>query len=77
MKKAIQLVGVIAVCLASCNKDTKTVAPLTKEAIAAKVDSITEIRFREMEANSNRDLGYRLKIEVKAKADSILNARHQ
>lgn len=61
-----------AFCLLACNKETTP--PLTKQEIKQKIDSITSIRIKELDAMAQRDLQHRIKIEVKINADSILNA---
>jgi hypothetical protein len=56
----------------SCNKE---VPPLTKEQVKQKIDSLVKIRRLESDEQAKVDLDHRLKIEVKVKVDSILNAR--
>lgn len=58
----------------ACSK-TPEPKPLTKEQIKKAIDSITQVRIQEASAMAARDLDYRMRIEVKVKADSILNAR--
>jgi len=48
---------------------------MSKEEIARKADSITKARIIESDAAARKDLERRIKIEVKVKADSILNAK--
>ncbi len=57
--------------MASCNKEPE---PLTKEEIKHKIDSLTAERIKESDEQAKRDLNHRMKIEVKVKVDSILNA---
>lgn len=59
--------------MTGCNKNEQR--PLSKEEIQYKIDSITNIRIRELDAMSLRDLNHRIKIEVKIKADSLLNLK--
>ena len=72
MRKILFGLIILGIGFASCNKDTQ---PLTKQEIKQKVDSITNLRIQELDAQSQRDLEHRIKIEVKVKVDSILNAR--
>ena len=74
MKKNIVALLLISLAVASCNKDPQ---PLSKKEIQQKIDSITTSRIKEMDERSKKDLEVRITIEVKVKADSILNARLQ
>jgi len=74
MKKIILAIGVISLGMASCNKEPQ---PLTKTEIKQKVDSIATARIKELDIQAQKDLEYRITIEVKVKADSILNAKMQ
>ena len=49
--------------------------PLSAKELKQKTDSIISARTKELEDMARVDLEYRLKIEVRAKSDSILNAR--
>ena len=62
---------VVGFGFASCNKE---VTPLTKQEIKQKIDSITNARIKELDHLSQRDLDHRIKIEVKVKVDSMVNA---
>ncbi len=66
---ALLLLGCV---FSSCNKQPTA---LTKEEIRFKVDSITKVRIAESDAQAQRDLDHRMKIEVKVKVDSIVNAK--
>ena len=46
---------------------------MTKAEIKHKIDSITSVRMKESDLQSQRDLEHRIVIEVKVKADSIAN----
>ena len=72
MKKIILVLGVISLGVASCKKE---VQPLTKNQIQQKIDSITTARIKESDELAKKDLELRITIEVKAAADSILNAQ--
>jgi len=61
-----------AFILASC-KDRQRA--LTETQIKAKVDSLVGIKVQELATQSAEDLDRRMSIEVKAKADSIVQAR--
>lgn len=63
----------IALMLSACSKEVKK--PLSKEEIQRQVDSIAQARVREMERDAQKELEYRIKIEVKIKADSILQEK--
>ncbi|MFI5196495.1 MAG: hypothetical protein ACHQD8_05350, partial [Chitinophagales bacterium] len=58
---------------ASCDKEQPQ--PLTKEEINKKIDSLTKVQVTESNDQAKRDLEHRIKIEVKVKVDSILNAQ--
>ena len=48
---------------------------MSKQEVAWKIDSITKAQTVESAERARRDLEYRIKIDVKVKADSILHAR--
>lgn len=74
MSKAVYiLLSVVVLSSASCVKE-KTARPLSKKEIQQKVDSIMNVRSKQLEEDARRDLQLRLRIEVKAKADSLLRA---
>jgi hypothetical protein len=54
----------------SCEKQVQKT--LTKQEIQNKIDSIVTIRLKEVDEQANLELNHRIKIEVKVKADSIL-----
>ncbi len=64
---------VSAITWTSCTKE-KAAVPLTKKEIKQQVDSIMNARSKAIIEQANRDLQYRLKIEVKGKADSLIKA---
>jgi len=72
MRKILPAFILLALVIASCNKEPQ---PLTKQEIKQKVDSITSIRIKESDELSRIDLDRRIKIEVKVKVDSIVNAK--
>lgn len=74
MMKKILLVPALLLVLgaASCSKEEPL---LTKEQVKFKVDSISKAHAKESEDQAIKDLNYRMKIEVKVKADSIVSAR--
>jgi len=75
MKKALlALILISGVGFTACNKEP---VPLTKEQIKQKIDSITAYRIKELDEMAQKDLEHRIKIEVKVKADSIVNAAMQ
>ena len=53
----------------SCNKEVKI--PLTKQEIQTRIDYISKKRLQEVDETAQKELEYRIKIEVKVKADSI------
>lgn len=61
----------VFVLLASCEK--KVAPPLSPEQIRQKIDSIVAEKVQVVEERAAKDLEHRIKIEVKVKADSILN----
>jgi len=58
----------------SCNKEAE---PLTRQQVKQQTDSLIHVRIKESDEQAKIDLERRLKIEVKVKVDSILNARLQ
>ena len=72
MRKTI-LAFIILASLYSCNKEPQ---PLSKAEIKQRIDSITSIRIRESDEMARKDLDHRMKIEVKVKVDSIINAKY-
>lgn len=75
MSRILLSVGLVLIGLSSCKKETPK--PLTEQEIQHRIDSISEIRFRDLELRAQKDLRHRIKIEVKVKADSIRNALKQ
>ncbi len=73
MTKQINIIILFSLIFVSCNKTTPI---LSKKEINKKVDSIVNIRIKEIDKESERDLEHRIKIELKVKADSIINARN-
>ncbi len=59
--------------LSSCKKEVKV--PLTEQEIQNRIDSITHKRLLEVDELAYKELEYRIKIEVKVKADSIREAK--
>lgn len=57
--------------LAACNQDNEH----SETFVQAKVDSIVGARMEEINRRAMEDLDQRMTIEVKQKADSIINAR--
>jgi hypothetical protein len=74
MKKIVLFVSVLSLGWASCKKENAT-RPLTKQEIRQKIDSILVEKDKELEEAGKVDLTLRYKIEVRAKTDSIINAR--
>lgn len=68
--KKIMILFLAAIAIQSCSKEEPK--PLTKEEIAQQVDSIAKQRIKLVEEEATKELEYRMKIEVKIKADSIL-----
>ena len=74
MRKLIIVLSIISITWASCTKE-KGPQVLTKLQIQKQVDSIMTERNKDLEQQGQKDLQSRLKIEVKVKADSIINAK--
>ncbi len=73
MKRTLFIVTVIfCTGFFACNKP---VQPLTKQEISRKIDSAVKAGTAESDQAAYIDLERRMKIEVKVKVDSILNAR--
>jgi hypothetical protein len=64
----IVLIGTVISC-------TKEAPPPSKKEINAAIDSLVSQRVQDLQAQASADLDRRIAIEVKAKADSILDAR--
>ncbi len=75
MNKVLLAFSVMLVCLSSCDKEVPQ--PLTKEQIQQQIDSLAKIRMHEVDEQAKVELEHRIKIEVKIKADSILQAMLQ
>lgn len=72
MKGAIIITGMLLVAgMAACKKEERV---MTKKEIVAKADSIIATRMDELNRQAEEDLDRRMSIEVKAKADSIVDA---
>ena len=76
MKKIVFVILIGSLGWTSCVKES-TPQQLTKKEIKQKVDSILVEKSKEIEEAGKVDLNLRMKIEVKVKADSILNAQKQ
>ena len=74
MKKTFFILIIVGITALSCNKE---VAPLSKKEIKEKVDSIYNLRIKDIDEKAQKDLEYRLKIELKVKVDSILKVKLQ
>lgn len=72
MKKSFLALLLVPFLLAACSDKQKE---LSETEIKAKVDSLVGVKMEELNRQSMEDLDRRLSIEVKAKADSILQAR--
>ena len=72
MKKIVLGIMLISVAFVSCENKQ---AMLTRSSINAKVDSLVGARMEEINRQAMDDLDHRIAIEVKAKADSIVQAR--
>lgn len=71
MKKVVLAIGLLSVVFASCQEKQKTLSP--KE-IKAKADSVFATRVEYLNKQAAEDLDRRSAIEVKAIADSIVDA---
>lgn len=71
MKKTLLILTVAVIGLASCENKQ---APMTQNEIDAKVDSIVGVKIEELNTQAMEDFDRRKTIEVKAKADSIVEA---
>jgi len=72
MKRTLLAFAILVSGLAACNKQPEPT--LTKAQIKARVDSITAYRIKELDEQAKLELEHRMKIEVKVKVDSIVNA---
>ena len=71
MNKILLALVLLTTLFTACN-DTQVAIP--QKTINAKVDSIVNVRKIEMNQQAMEDLDHRTAIEVKAKADSIVQA---
>jgi len=71
MKRTFFALAIVVLGLAACSKDPE---PLTKAQMQAKADSITAYRIKELDEQARLELEHRMKIEVKVKVDSMVNA---
>lgn len=71
MRKIFGLAIVALVCFSAC--ESKKTA-MSKSEIKAKVDSMVAVKLDEISQQASEDLDRRKSIEVKAKADSIVEA---
>ena len=71
MKRALLALAILVSGLAACNKAPE---PLTSAQIKQQIDSISAMRIKELDQQAQLDLEHRIKIEVKVKVDSIVNA---
>lgn len=72
MNRILLVLLITSFGLFSCNKEA---VPLTKQQVSQKIDSLVKANRQESDAQARVDLERRMKIEVKVKVDSILNAR--
>lgn len=75
MNKILPAIFISLLSMQACNKEEPK--PLTKEEINKQIETITQKRIKEAEDRARQELEYRIKIEVKVKADSILQAMQQ
>jgi len=74
MKNSIFALAVAALLFASCGGGEHK---YTQSEIDAKVDSLVGVKMEEINRQAMEDLDRRMSIEVKAKADSIVQATMQ
>ena len=74
MKKTLFAFVIFGILLGSCKKQPQL---LTRQQMQQQVDSLTNVRIKELDEMANKDLDHRMKIEVKVKVDSIINAKLQ
>ena len=72
MRNILRSLVVICVVFASCKKEPQ---PMSRLQMQYTIDSLTQVRIRESDEQAKRDIEDRIKIEVKVKVDSIVNAR--
>lgn len=71
MKKIATGMIAAVICLTACKARNEAIS---KSQMQAKVDSLVGARMEEINAQAMEDLDHRMAIEVKAKADSIVEA---
>lgn len=69
--KNLLLFAILTLFLGACSQKVEQ----SDSDVDAKVDSIVGSRMEEINTRAMEDLDQRMTIEVKAKADSIINAR--
>jgi hypothetical protein len=72
MKKILLVLACGATTFVSC--ENKQTTPMTENEINAKVDSLVGVKIEELNVQAMEDFDRRKTIEVKAKADSIVEA---
>lgn len=70
MRKVVLAIGLSSIIFSACQEKQKT---LTPKEIKAKADSIIATRVEYLNKQAAEDLDRRSAIEVKAKADSIVD----
>jgi hypothetical protein len=70
LKTGIFMITVL-ICFSACKSHD---AAITQSQINAKVDSLVAMKMDEISRQAMEDLDHRISIEVKAKADSIVQA---
>lgn len=71
MNKTAWVILIAVISLSACKAKKKAV---TQSRIDAKVDSLIAIKMEEINMQAMEDLDRRMSIEVKAKADSIVQS---
>lgn len=74
MKRVFWGLTIPVLTLAACSKDVQPHA-MSKHEVEHKIDSLSKIRIQEVNHRAQVELEHRLKIELKVKVDSILNAK--
>jgi hypothetical protein len=74
MKRVFWGLVIPVLTLVACSKDVQP-PTMSKHEVSRRIDSLSKIRIQEVNYRAQKELEHRLKIELKVKVDSILNAR--
>ena len=74
MKRVFWGLAIPVLTFTACSKEVQPHA-MSKHEMEHKIDSLAKIRIQDVNHRAQVELEHRLKIELKVKVDSIMNAR--